>query len=592
MALCMTRDSVLNLVELQLAAHEVAEEVAEEHRSESLEDVLDMLDDPPAPAPAHLPVVFPKDCDSPKAALRSDDPSSSPSPVSVVPKKPDDVNMPLFSPPEQRKKEPTSRRVVDYEEYYDFDPSLAAPIIHGGQRPKGNIFACMFPFLFRPTSQKEAYHQAEEPSASADKPSVLMTQEISEVSEEDALVLSAVVAVAAPEEAKALPPATDEPKAVAAASPADPALAGKEQSTTAREYGDDPLAPPEGKQEATSPTLLKGILKIRSTTRSSSTVSLGAGTSSSSSKEEAASSNQKRRALFPVYEAPKAQHKNNADAKIRRVQFSPLAKVLTIESKKYWLPSEKAEIWWQKSDYLDFKKTARMVARAMLQSGSEVWLMTNPSWSNTKGAGAEQQTKKEKYEDNKWWHRFGHSRRGLEHVASIDEGRQRQESVKHAVLAVVQEQNRKSDREHIRTVYARLSTWARELAIAAGASDAEAVKSNFRDDRRSREFYLLQHRGKSPSGHVPDFMKEPADGTVSLATLDTFTASQIRSRRDQAQAAPRFQDVLTSRLDASIAKKAAGFGIGDEHANMSAVLTGMGGLAPGNHQQSTVPVAS
>lgn len=233
-----------------------------------------------------------------------------------------------------------------------------------------------------------------------------------------------------------------------------------------------------------------------------------------------------------------------------------------------------------------------MVARAMLQSGSEVWLMTNPSWSNNKGAGAEQQPpKKEKYEDNKWWHRFGHSRRGLEHVASIDEGQQRQQNVKQGVLAVIQEQNRQSDRERIRTVYARLNTWARELALAAGASDAEAVKSNFCDDRRSREFYLLQHRGKRPFGHVPDFMKQPTDGTVTLAMLDTFTVSQIRSRRNQAQAAPRFQDVLTNRYNASIAKKAAGFGTGDENVNMSAVLTGMGGISSGNHQQPTVPVA-
>jgi hypothetical protein len=45
---------------------------------------------------------------------------------------------------------------------------------------------------------------------------------------------------------------------------------------------------------------------------------------------------------------------------------------------------------------------------------------------------------KKEYEEtrDKWWHKFGHSRRGLEHVASIDEDRQRQANVRAAVKAV------------------------------------------------------------------------------------------------------------------------------------------------------------
>jgi hypothetical protein len=123
-----------------------------------------------------------------------------------------------------------------------------------------------------------------------------------------------------------------------------------------------------------------------------------------------------------------------------------MARVMTVKSQKDMENSEKAEVWWQKSDYEQFRKTGRMITKAMLEGGSEIWLATNQSWqllnqgrqSTLKSVYslAERQAAlkkgdlkaKKEYEEtrDKWWHKFGHSRRGLEHIASIDEGRQRQ----------------------------------------------------------------------------------------------------------------------------------------------------------------------
>jgi hypothetical protein len=44
--------------------------------------------------------------------------------------------------------------------------------------------------------------------------------------------------------------------------------------------------------------------------------------------------------------------------------------------------------------------------------------------------------------------------------------------------------------------------WARDLALAAGASDADAVESSFASDRRSREFYLLKLARGTSTGPI------------------------------------------------------------------------------------------
>jgi hypothetical protein len=329
----------------------------------------------------------------------------------------------------------------------------------------------------------------------------------------------------------------------------------------------------------------------------------------------------RRRSLFPQYGTTSQEKKN------LKVDFSPMARVLTVKSQKEMEEQEKGQIWWQRSDYEEFRKTGRMITKAMLEGGSEVWLATNRSWqlknqdkrSTLKHAYSlaerhaafkkgDMKAKRE-YEDtrDKWWHKFGHSRRGLEHIASIDEGRQRQTNVRTAIKAVMDEQRRqrvfhREDADKVRMVSIQHTAWARDLSMASGASDADAVRANFSEEnRKSREFYLLkfsradQQNQKSPTQkNMPAFMKPAMTMTVAPNRFDVNTVSQIRYRQSQkkkASVAPATTNVSTpNKIEPStvplkdeaefskdtMARKAAGFASGEDIGNMSAVLTGMG----------------
>lgn len=327
---------------------------------------------------------------------------------------------------------------------------------------------------------------------------------------------------------------------------------------------------------------------------------------------------QTRRSLFPSYETSSKPKKN------LNIDFSPMARVLTVKSHKDMDEKEKGEIWWQRSDYEEFRKTGRMITKAMLEGGSEIWLATNQSWQlpnkdkqstlTNAVSLAEQHAKfkkgdisaKTRYEEtrDKWWHKFGHSRRGLEHIASIDEGRQRQNNVKNALRAVVEEQRRqklfhREDPEKLRMVCIQHTSWARDLALASGASDADAVKVNFDDEsRKSREFYLLKFsRSNQMRVHstekasVPAFMKPALAIQAQAGLLDANTVPQIRYRQTQnrrrAAVAPAPTERTKGKAEplklgedeksaSSMAKQAAGFASGEEVGSMSHVLSGMG----------------
>jgi hypothetical protein len=158
------------------------------------------------------------------------------------------------------------------------------------------------------------------------------------------------------------------------------------------------------------------------------------------------------------------------------------------------------------------------------------------------------------------------------------------------------------------------TSWASDLALAAGASDEDVVSKKFDDEsRRSREFYLLKlSRADKSKGtsvqkvNVPAFMRPALTmTTVTANRLDANTVSQIKYRQTQKKkpAAPSQQKAsapattkvpdesiktsdsvpLKEQRDASLAresmaKKAAGFASGEEVANMSAILTGMGAI--------------
>jgi hypothetical protein len=66
------------------------------------------------------------------------------------------------------------------------------------------------------------------------------------------------------------------------------------------------------------------------------------------------------------------------------------------------------------------------------------------------------------------------------------------------------------DPEKIAEVYHEYTAWSRDLALAAGASDADAVSTNFDDDKRhTREYYVLKQviaSGYKVHKHMPQFM--------------------------------------------------------------------------------------
>jgi hypothetical protein len=285
-----------------------------------------------------------------------------------------------------------------------------------------------------------------------------------------------------------------------------------------------------------------------------------------------------------------------------------MARVITVKSKNDMVDDEKADVWWRRSDYEDFRRTGRIITRAMLEGGSEIWLASNND-SLSKGSTKTGDLIKET--GDKWWHKFGHSRRGLEHVVSVEEGRQRQANVKNAIRSVLEEQARQRmynriDPEKLRNVSLHHTLWARDLALASGASDADAVESSFAADRRSREFYLIKLARNSPIQsvqkglHVPQFMQTPTGvharqpsavrgPPILQQRLDANTAAQIQFRRHKVAVAPpekresneSCEPVHDPTSEEKTTKErlkhqAAGFSADGGTADMAAVLSGMG----------------
>jgi hypothetical protein len=248
----------------------------------------------------------------------------------------------------------------------------------------------------------------------------------------------------------------------------------------------------------------------------------------------------------------------------RHATFAPMARVMTVKSKNDMTADEKGDIWWVKSDYEDFRKAGRIISRAMVEGGSEIWLAFSRSCrAAAKKKKMEEQAKRSKAshgtnekvcsdvnEDDdddegkdvlalscdNWWHEFGHSRRGLEHVVSIEEGRQRQQNVRNAIQAVLEEQARQKlyrrlvDAEKLRKISLQYTSWARDLALASGSSDADAVQSSFADSRKSREFYLselITNNNSSSSSSISSSVAAKSTSAANTSSTTTATAVTI-----------------------------------------------------------------
>jgi hypothetical protein len=407
----------------------------------------------------------------------------------------------------------------------------------------------------------------------------------------------------------------------------------------------------EEKEELPPPAPLKGILKrsihksVDSLTNSltnhasSSSGSLDSKAGADSATTAAAAAAASRRMLFPSVEDDRypsqtsSSDPQNPSKQKKKTQFAPMARVIAVASRKDMLFIEKSLVWWQKSDYNDFKKTGRIIAKAMMEGGSEIWLTTSSTtntWGRRISSGGRRKTSlsrenvnnpavtstktnkntntdtssSEEGEDddidsfgNKWWCKFGHSRRGLEHIASMEEGRERQRNVNASIAAVMKEQQRQrmsgKDVYKLATSGRTYTSWARDLALAAGAADAEAVRANFDTNAKNRAHYLQQRsRGTNNNNNnnsmnnntrkFPTFFMDMSD--IAANVLDANTSSSMllkkkqQKQKQEDKPVPIHNDPDPGSINTTkrISKKAAGFGHGEGSVDMAAVLTGMG----------------
>jgi hypothetical protein len=227
-----------------------------------------------------------------------------------------------------------------------------------------------------------------------------------------------------------------------------------------------------------------------------------------------------------------------ASSKKRKVYFSELKCVLRIRK---FTSQESIEIWFQREDFEYFRSEMTLLVQESEASKelAQVWFKAHES--KRKGMSQTSETCEEGVHDSydcstddssvdssskgarsrSWWHDYNHSRRGLERYSSPGQARQILASYKVAVQKVLAEQQRQrllslvcipgsQSPDKIAEVYHEYTAWSRDLALAAGASDADAVRTNFDDDKRhTREYYMLKQvvaSGFKVHKHMPRFM--------------------------------------------------------------------------------------
>jgi len=286
-----------------------------------------------------------------------------------------------------------------------------------------------------------------------------------------------------------------------------------------------------------------------------------------------------RRSLFPTSgKAYMSKEKKN-------IKFISLAKVCTIPSLSSMSFDTRSNVWYQKGEYDDFKKAARIITKALLTGGSEIWL------SETKDKDKIKDQENRNTFGSKWWCKFGHSRRGLEHLCNISEGRNRQKNVMQATKAVVDEYRRQRvvghfDDKRLANVSRQYTSWARDLAHSTALADQEGVKKDFHPQAKSRNDYvhqtLLQHAHNNYD--IPDCtitvgdvigVSLPQQNSTSQKSnskhdphmLDAYTHSSMVYRKHQLKQR-NHKDLLEQQRhqsDGSLRKKAAGFGVNGQN---------------------------
>lgn len=215
------------------------------------------------------------------------------------------------------------------------------------------------------------------------------------------------------------------------------------------------------------------------------------------------------------------------DSKKKRVTFDTNdAQIHHILTLPHLSCMSKSHFWWQQKDYVEFKKTRRILVKPTFQEGRHASLSArdeeeqddddDPSSNEFSEFFETFENVKESpiLDDDKWWCAFGHSRRGIEKMVSIREGRERHSFAHISVHSVLDEQLRQTitnekDIQKIANVSRKYTQWAKDLALAAGAADADAVRSDFDPSNKNktaktREEHLSMILSTRNSSHEDD----------------------------------------------------------------------------------------
>jgi hypothetical protein len=169
---------------------------------------------------------------------------------------------------------------------------------------------------------------------------------------------------------------------------------------------------------------------------------------------------------------------------------------------------------------------------------------------------------------HKWWCKFGHSRRGLEHIVSVEEGRQRQKLVNASITAVLEEQRRqrlsRRDPNKIASISMQYTSWAKDLARAAGEADAEAVRSNFHAKAKGRLSYLSsrllkQKDGEKVEGQPCASFILSANPALMAEVLDSHAHDGLLGNSTKGRFGSYVKDHTHTEAKDDMAHKAAGF---------------------------------
>jgi len=164
---------------------------------------------------------------------------------------------------------------------------------------------------------------------------------------------------------------------------------------------------------------------------------------------------------------PSTESKSTTSSCVKSISFALMTKVNFVDS---FLPV-KDEIWWNHSDYRNFKAFSMYIAGALPTCD----ISTNACRTSTEA----------------WWSKIGHSRRGLE--SYTEEGLERQRKVKEFIQSVIKEQNfhkflgGELNHALLAQFSMRRSINAQKLALETGLVDAAAANSDLFEEDRIRQ---------------------------------------------------------------------------------------------------------